>query len=102
MAQMIAAFDGQRVMSGMIDRIVEQEVARREAAADDARRTEVMELKRELDIKREREARYWSDKIRMAELEYGYNPRPMLIGRVFWGLVGLFVEKVIGPIERGE
>lgn len=102
MANLIAAYSGQRVMSGMLDRIVAQEVERREHESEAARKAEMDALKAQVDIRRDRETAYWREKIAQADAMYGGSRRPGPVGRVVWGLVGLIVEKVIAPIERGE
>ena len=101
MAQMIAAHAGQRVMSHMIDRIVSDEIERREQESAEERKAELMALKAQLDIRHDREQTYWHDKIAEAARLYGDNPRRGPIARALWGLYGMFVERVLRPLERG-
>ena len=99
---MVAAHAGQRVTNHMIDELVAAEVQRREMASATERAAELQALRAQVDIRRDREQAYYRDKIDEARALYGHNPRHSLLGRAAWGLIGLAVEKVLGPLERGE
>lgn len=100
--RMIAAYGGQSVGSAMINRIVEQEIRRREAMDIEARREEIEALRAQVAIRQERDRAYYSRMIRRARRLYGDNPHYGPIRRLAWGLYGLVIESLMRPLEHPE